>query len=130
MAYEVLIRESHVDSLGHMNNATYLALYEEARWQLITERGFGFKEIQKIQQGPVILDVTVRFLKEIRLREKIAITTELVKYEGKVGQLKQQMVKEDGSVASEALFTFGLFDMKLRKLIDPTEAWQKAVGGK
>ena len=130
MAYDILVRESHVDSLGHMNNATYLALYEEARWELITQQGFGFKEIQKTAQGPVILDVLVKFLKEIRLREKISITTELVKYEGKIGQLKQQMIKEDGSVASEAVFTFGLFDMKQRKLIEPTEAWKKAVGAK
>jgi YbgC/YbaW family acyl-CoA thioester hydrolase len=129
MIYEILVRESHVDSLGHMNNATYLALYEEARWELITQNGFGFKEIQKAEQGPVILDVFVKFLKEIRLREKISITTELVKYEGKIGQLKQQMVKADGSIASEAFFTFELFDMKQRKLIEPSEAWKKAVQG-
>ena len=28
--FEVLIREHHLDSYGHVNNATYLALYEEA----------------------------------------------------------------------------------------------------
>ncbi len=128
MSYEVLIRESHVDSLGHMNNATYLALFEEARWQMITEKGFGFKEIQKTLQGPVILDVHVKFLREILLRETIKITTVLDKYEGKVGQLRQQMLKPDGTVAAEAVFTFGLFDMKARKLIEPTDAWKHALG--
>lgn len=126
--YPLTIKELHVDSLGHMNNATYLALYEEARWELITKNGYGFAAIQKAKQGPVILEVTVKFLREITLRENITITTELVHYKGKVGQLKQQMIKEDGAVASEALFTFGLFDMKERKLIDATPAWNKAVG--
>ncbi len=130
MAYEILVRESHVDSLGHMNNATYLALYEEARWQQITEQGYGFQQIQELKQGPVILDVFVKFQKEIRLRETIRIQTELIKYEGKVGQLKQQMLKEDGTVASEAVFTFGLFDMKLRKLIEPTAMWLQALSVK
>lgn len=126
--YKVLIRETHIDSLGHMNNATYLALFEEARWEQITERGFGFKDIQKLHQGPVILDVHLQFLQEVKLRESITITTELIGYKGKVGQLKQKMIKENGAVASEAVFTFGLFDLNTRKLIDPTPEWKKAVG--
>lgn len=126
--YKVLIRESHVDSYGHVNNATYLALYEEARWEQITPRGYGFKEIHKMRQGPVILEVNLKFKKEIGLRENITITTELVEYKGKVGQLLQRMIKEDGSVASEAVFTFGLFDMRERKLIEPTPEWKKALG--
>ncbi len=126
--YKFLVREVHVDSYGHINNATYLSLYEEARWELITPRGYGFNEIHKLKQGPVILEVNLKFLKEIRLRETITITTTLLNYTGKVGQLKQEMVKEDGSVASEAIFTFGLFDIKARKLIEATPEWKQALG--
>lgn len=125
--YQIVVREALVDSLGHMNNAAYLSLFEEARWEYITSRGFGFKEIQKLRQGPVILEVNLKFLREIRLREKITITLELVDYPGKVGRLRQQMLKEDGSVAAEAVFTFGLFDMQARKLIEPTPQWAHAV---
>lgn len=128
--YSVLIRENHVDSLGHMNNATYLALMEEARWEITTERGYGFQEIQKRRQGPVILEVNLKFLREIRLRETIRITVEVTDYEGKVGHLKQQMLKDDGTVAAEAIFAFGLFDMNQRKLISPTSEWLTAVGFK
>lgn len=126
--YKFLVREVHVDSYGHINNATYLSLFEEARWELITPRGYGFNEIHKLKQGPVILEVNLKFLKEIRLRETITITTTLLSYTGKVGQLKQQMVKDDGSVASEAIFTFGLFDIKARKLIEATPEWKQALG--
>lgn len=126
--YTLLVRESHVDSLGHMNNATYLAVMEEARWEVITANGYGFKEVHKSGQSPVILEVNLKFLKEIRLRETIRITTELMDYNGKVGHLKQQMIKADGFVAAEAVFTFGLFDLRQRKLIDPTPEWRKAIG--
>jgi len=126
--YKMTIKEHHVDSLGHMNNATYLALFEEARWEQITARGFGFHEVQKLQQGPVILEVNLKFLKEMHLREQITITTELLGYKGKIGQLKQQMVRDDGSIGAEAVFTFGLFDLKARKLIEPTPEWKQAVG--
>ena len=125
--YKVLIREHHVDSYGHVNNATYLSLYEEARWEIITPKGFGFVEIHKKKQGPVILEVNVKFLKEIRLRESITIETKILNYKGKVGQMQQQMIKDDGSVASEAVFTFGLFDIKERKLIEPTPEWKNAL---
>jgi acyl-CoA thioester hydrolase len=126
--YPILIRESHIDTLGHMNNATYLQLYEEARWQLITERGYGIEKIKETKQGPVILEVTVKFLSEITLREKIKITTELIDYNKKIGRLVQKMVKEDGTIGSEAMFVFGLFDLKSRKLIEPSGDWKYAVG--
>jgi YbgC/YbaW family acyl-CoA thioester hydrolase len=126
--YSVLIRESHLDTFGHVNNATYLALFEEARWDLVTANGFGLKEVQIAKQGPVILEVNLKFIKELKLRETITITTELLGYQGKIGKLKQQMLKADGEVASEATFVFGLFDLKERKLIPPTDQWKKAIG--
>ncbi|MFS4458198.1 acyl-CoA thioesterase [Bdellovibrio sp. HCB2-146] len=126
--YKLMIKEHHVDSLGHMNNATYLALYEEARWEQITARGYGFKEVQQLQQGPVIMEIKIQFLREIRLRENISITTKMVSQQGKISTLLQQMIKEDGTVASEATFVFGLFDMKTRRLIEPTPQWKQALG--
>lgn len=127
-SYKLLIRESHLDTYGHVNNARYLDMYEEARWQLVTDRGYGFKKVHESGQGPVILEVNLKFMKELRLREEITITTELIDYPGKVGRLKQQMIKPDGTVASEAVFVFGLFDLKARKMIEPTPEWKYAVG--
>ena len=47
--YQVLIQEVHLDSFGHVNNAAYVMLYEEARWDFITKQGFGLDYIQKHQ---------------------------------------------------------------------------------
>lgn len=126
--YKVLIRESHLDSYGHVNNATYLSLYEEARWELVTQRGYGYDYVHRSKQGPVILEVNLRFMKELNLREEINITTELLEYPSRIGKLLQRMIKTDGSIASEAVFTFGLFDLKTRKMIEPTPEWKRAVG--
>ena len=38
------------------------------------------------------------------------------------------MIKEDDTIACEATFSFGLFDMVQRKLISPTPEWNKAIG--
>ena len=127
--YEVVIRENHLDSFGHVNNAVYVQLYEEARWDFITKNGFGLEVIQRDQVGPVLLDMQVRFKREIKNREKIKIlsqTKEIIS--SKIMILEQKMLKADGKIASEAVFTVGFFDMKARKLIDASPEWMLAVG--
>ena len=127
-SYEVIIRESNLDTFGHMNNAAYLQLFEEARWEYITQNGYGLKKVQELQQGPVVLELTMKFRKEIGLREKITITMQLLETKGKISRFRQEMLKEDGSVATELELVFGLFDLKTRRLVDPTPAWKKAMG--
>lgn len=127
--YEVLIREFHLDSFGHVNNAAYVQLYEEARWDFITKNGFGLEYIQKHQIGPVILDLKVRFKRELKNREKIKILSRTIEIVSpKIMVLEQSMIKEDGKVASDATFTVGFFDMTERKLINANADWLKACG--
>lgn len=127
--YEVLIREMHLDSFGHVNNAVYVQLYEEARWDFISKNGFGLDYIQKHQVGPVILDLKVRFKRELKNREKIKIVSRTIEIVNpKIMVLEQSMIKADGKVASDATFTVGFFDMKERKLINASPEWLKAVG--
>lgn len=126
--YKLKIREQHIDTMGHMNNAAYLALFEEARWELITSKGFGIPEIRASRTGPVILEVALKFKSEITLRETITITTQLADYTGKICHIEQKMLKEDSTVAAQAIFTAALMDLKARKLIEPTDAWKKALG--
>jgi acyl-CoA thioester hydrolase len=111
-----------------MNNARYFELFEQACWDLITERGFGIDVMREKQMGPTILGAEVKFLRELPPRETVVLRTELVSYERKIGKMRQVMVKANGEVACEALFTFGLFDIVRRKLIDPTPEWAHAVG--
>ena len=127
--YEVLIRESHLDTFGHVNNAVYVQLYEEARWDFITKNGFGLEVIQKSQKGPVLLDLKVSFRREIKVRETVKIVSQTLKLvNSKIMVLEQKMINAQGKIASEATFTVGFFDMKERKLIEAGPEWLKAVG--
>jgi YbgC/YbaW family acyl-CoA thioester hydrolase len=124
----VVVSEAHLDSFGHLNNARYLELFEQARWDLITERGFGIDTIRRTKTGPVVLGVTMKFLRELAPREPIVIRTSLESYDRKVGRMRQDMIKGDGTPACEATFTFGLFDLERRKLIEPSPEWAHAIG--
>ena len=74
----LIIKEQHLDTFGHVNNAVYFTLLEEARWDFISTRGFGVRDIQKSGLGPTILEWNVKFKKEMRLRNKIIIESQLV----------------------------------------------------
>ena len=125
--YPLVIKENYLDSFGHVNNATYLTLFEEARWDLITKNGYGLKKIKETGLGPTILEIKVRFLKELRLGEEIIIETKATAYEKKVGTLSQKMIR-DGKVCCNAEFVVALFSIAERKLVMPTPDWLYAVG--
>jgi acyl-CoA thioester hydrolase len=126
--YQTQILEHHLDSFGHVNNAKYLELYEEARWDFISKNGYGLKEIVETKKGPIVLDVSCRFKRELTNREMITIKSESIDIKGKISHMKQEIFKEDGSLASEATFTFGFMDLEARKLMNPPDQWLKAIG--
>ncbi len=126
--YQTVILEQHLDSFGHVNNAKYLELYEETRWDFITRNGYGLKEVVAKQQGPIVLDVSCRFRKELVNREVITIKSESMPWKGKIGKIKQEIYKENGELASDATFTFGFMDFASRKLITPPNEWLRAIG--
>lgn len=126
--YKVTILEHHLDSFGHVNNAVYFELYEQARWDFITKNEYGLEKVSLYKKGPVILEVNCRYKREIKNREKITITSETLLPVSKVMKLKQRMIKEDGTLASEAVFTIGLMDMEKRRLVEPTSEWKRAIG--
>lgn len=126
--HEVLIRETHLDIFGHVNNAVYLQLFEDARWDIISNRGYGIEKIQETGQGPTILEIRIQFLKEVRNRDKIVIKTWVLNQSKKITTMRQVMVNDKGEDACVADFVFGLFDLRARKLVEPTAAWKHAIG--
>ena len=122
-----MIQETHLDFFGHVNNAKYLELFEQARWDVITKNGYGFDHIMSSKKGPVILEAHLKYLKELKHRQTVRISVELIEYTGKVGRLKQQMFNEKNEVAAELVVVFGLFDLQTRRLIEATPEWKKAL---
>lgn len=126
-SYPLIIKEIYLDTFGHVNNATYLTLFEEARWEFISNNHYGLKKIQETGLGPTVLEIKLKFFKELRVRDSIVIETKMLSYERKIGILSQQMLR-DNEVCCDAEFVIGLFSLKERKLVLPTEDWLHAVG--
>lgn len=127
-SYALMIMEHHLDTLGHVNNATYLDLLEEARWDFLTQRGFGLEVIHALKIGPIVLDCHIKFLKELRLRQSIIIESQMLEYKNKTGVLRQDIFNEKDELCCQTNMTVGLFDMVSRKLIMPTPQFMNVLG--
>lgn len=126
--YKTQILEHHLDSFGHVNNAKYLELYEQARWDFISRNGYGLEQIRDLKKGPIVLDVSCRFRRELKNREWIKIVSKTTESKKKIMKMHQTIYKEGDIVASDAEFTFGFMDLELRRMIEPPELWLNAVG--
>lgn len=124
----IVIREEHLDTFGHVNNARYLEIFEQARWDLITENGFGLDYVTLSGTGPVILELSLRFIREVKNRQHLIVRSFLDSYEGKIGRMTQQLIDDAGRVCCDGKFVIAQWDTKTRKIILPTPEWQRAVG--
>lgn len=121
---DIVIQETDLDVFGHVNNAAYLRLFENARWQFITEKGVGLKQIQTSGIGPVLLEVNIKYLKELKARDRVKIVSEFYPFEGKIAKIKQSMMNEKGQSCCVAEFVIAVFDIHARRIIDPPDQWR------
>lgn len=126
--FERVVDEFDIDVLGHLNNVAAMGLFERARWDMITSRGYGVDMVRAVQQAPVIVAVDVQFRREVTLRQTVTIETYTSSVASKVGTVTQVLRTDDGAPNIVATYTIGLFDLTTRRLIPPTLAWRRACG--
>lgn len=126
--YELLIREHHLDTFEHVNNATYLQILEEARWEILAQKGHGLKTIQEKGIGPVLLEIHIKYMAELKLREKIIISTQCISVDTKIAVLWQEIKNTEGKLCCTAKLTMGVFDLQTRKLIELPQDWKNVFG--
>ncbi|HMQ11744.1 MAG TPA: acyl-CoA thioesterase [Oligoflexia bacterium] len=126
--YPTTIQEAQLDSFGHLNNAVYLQLFEFARWEFISQRGFGLEKIQETKTGPVILAINIKYHKELKARDKVIIKSQMQSFKPKIGELRQWIENDKGDLCCDAILTMGFWDTQKRKLIHATDEWKEAIG--
>jgi acyl-CoA thioester hydrolase len=118
----ITVRGYELDTQGHLNQAVYVQYSEHARWELLRAAGVKQNELIASGVGPVALEVNVKYLRELRGGDTVDVTCEFVWTEGKVFQLKQQIVKTDGTVAADIVVIGGILDLAERRLVpDPAD---------
>jgi len=126
--HKFFVREWMIDTYGHLNNVNYFGVMEEARWQMSTESGLGWDRVREVGKGPIILSIDIQFRKEIKLREEVTIFTQFDRFEGKIGYLNQTFRKTNGQRAAMANLRMAVFDIRERKMVDPSPEWLHELG--
>ncbi len=109
------IRTFHCDSFGHVNNARYLELLEEARWRFGEQ--IGLKALlDRDGLGFIIIDMRLRFRDEVIEGDRVVVSTKLVTLGSGSGEVEQQVRKEGSrKTALKSLFHFILIDRESKK---------------
>ncbi|MGX1134158.1 acyl-CoA thioester hydrolase [Streptomyces glaucescens] len=122
----VTVRGYETDTQGHLNQAVYLNYAEHARWSLLQAAGIRQATLQAKGVGPVALETTIRYLRELLAGDEVEVTCAFEWGEGKTFRIRQNVVKADGTVAAEIEAVGGLLDLKERRLLpDPRERFKE-----
>jgi acyl-CoA thioester hydrolase len=117
----VAVRGYELDVNGHLNWAHYLHYAEHARWECLRAAGLPFETMVGAGLGPVNLEASVRFLRELRDGDEIDVSCEFSWGEGKTYRIRQEFTRaDDGELAAEVTTVSGVIDQEKRRLVaDP-----------
>jgi acyl-CoA thioester hydrolase len=123
----VTVRGYETDVLGHLNQSVYLQYAEHARWSILHAAGIGQNELIGSGVGPVALETTIRYLRELRAGDETEVTCGFVWGEGKTFRIEQTIRKADGTVAAEVTAVGGLMNLEARRLVADPRAVFKSL---
>ncbi|MFB7505118.1 acyl-CoA thioesterase [Streptomyces broussonetiae] len=124
----VTVRGYETDVQGHLNQAVYLNYAEHARWSLLKAAGIGQAELVAQGVGPVALETTIRYRRELLAGDEVDVTCAFEWGEGKTFRIVQEVRKTDGTVAAEITAVGGLLDLRERRLVTDPGATFKELG--
>ncbi|MFD4658791.1 acyl-CoA thioesterase [Kitasatospora sp. NPDC058444] len=118
----ITVRGYETDSQGHLNQAVYLQYAEHARWEYLRAAGIRQTDLVAKGVGPVVLETTVKYLRELRAGDSVEVGCSFTWRDGKTFQVVQRLVREDGVLAAEITGVGGILDLAERRLVaDPRE---------
>jgi acyl-CoA thioester hydrolase len=118
----IAVRGYELDLQGHVNQAVYLQYGEHARWQCFYAAGLTPEVLVPAGLGPVVLETTIRYLKELRAGDEVDVTCRFLWGTGKTFRVEQDYTRTDGTAIARVTSVAGLLDRELRRLVsDPAE---------
>ncbi|MCB5906387.1 acyl-CoA thioesterase [Streptomyces sp. SF28] len=116
----VTVRGYETDTQGHLNQAVYLQYAEHARWSVLQAAGIPQSALVAQGMGPVTVETTIRYLRELRAGDEVTVSCAFVWGEGKSFRIEQRIVRTDGTPAAEVHAVCGLLDLTARTMLtDP-----------
>jgi acyl-CoA thioester hydrolase len=113
----VTVRGYETDVQGHLNQNVYLQYAEHARWSMLHAAGISQAKLADRHVGPVVLETTIRYRRELLAGDEVEVTCAFIWGEGKSFRMEQTVRKADGTVSAEITAVCGLMDLTERRLL-------------
>ncbi|MGY1496440.1 acyl-CoA thioesterase [Streptomyces sp. QTS52] len=123
----VTVRGYETDVQGHLNQSVYLNYAEHARWALLHAAGISQAGLTSEGVGPVALETTIRYQRELLAGDEVEVTCDFIWGEGRTFRIRQTIRKTDGTVSAEITAVGGLMDLKARKLVPDPKKYFRAL---
>ncbi|MBO0854161.1 MAG: acyl-CoA thioesterase [Nocardia sp.] len=119
------IRVSDLDMQGHVTGAAYHQYADHSRFAYVQAAGISVPEMLAAGFGPVNLETTLRFQRELRGGDYVDISCAWVWGSGKTYRVEHVLTRPDGEIAATVGHVSGLLDLGSRRLVtDPARQWR------
>jgi acyl-CoA thioester hydrolase len=118
----ITVRGYELDTQGHLNQSVYLQYGEHARWELLRAAGITQDALIASGIGPVALETTIRYLRELRGGDEVDVSCGFAWGEGRTFRIQQDFRRADGTQVAAVAAVGGLLDLRERRLVkDPRD---------
>ena len=116
-AVHITVRGYELDTQGHLNQSVYLQYGEHARWELLRAAGISQDALIASGIGPVVLESTIRYLRELRGGDEVDVSCGFEWGEGRTFRVRQDYRRPDGTQVAELVAVGGMLDLRERRLV-------------
>ncbi len=103
------VRNHQIDSYGHVNNASYLLYFEDARSDFFEFLGYSLSKLNSMNLFFFISEIKIKYLKPLFLDDIITVTGNFVQI-GKVKATWLQNILRGKEICAEAYVTGAFLD--------------------
>lgn len=99
---EIKVRSTHIDVMGHVNNAKFLEYMEWGREEWYNRIGVDFPALEKRGLGTVVVNINIDFLKEAVQDDILTIITEPLRRGNKSYELLHKIYNQNNKLIAKA----------------------------
>jgi acyl-CoA thioester hydrolase len=114
---------ANLDPNGHMRHTAYNDYAAQLRLIFFEANGYSFAGMIDVGIGPVLFREETKFLREIRMGEKLIVDLELVKARKDASKwtIRSSIFKKDGTLSAVVEVDGAWLDLKQRRIVKPPQ---------
>ena len=119
------VRSYELDPQGHVNGAVYVQYADHALYACVRAAGVDTDAMLRTGVGPVNLETTIRYHRELRGGDEVTVSCAFEWGEGRTFRVLREFRDRAGALVAEVSSVSGLLDLKTRRLVpDPRTRWR------